>query len=360
VNCGTAGYGCVEMKNGLEITNFQINPMAHILNDTDLRKLIGTVIIGGDEGCIKSNSYVVRLGADGEFLSVGKEFSLGKKKKGIKIQPGHSVAVTSFETLDFRRETVRLIYPNCDLYAFLSPTTDLSREGIVAPATNVDPGFHGTLNWTLTNTSSEERKFVFMETIFRLLILKLSEGEVPQNVYAGDYQSKIGYVRSQRKGAPVGMKDSDWEDAFIEGGPEEMLENLMRSGYPWNILGERLQVIDRRFAIITDEYGGILDSISNLQADITSIKHSRENVGEEVRKVLQDEATALQNQWLVTLLSSLVGLAGFGFLISSSPNAVTFVKDNAAIIGICLLVLPAVVYFLRSRQHKPKSTDSSS
>jgi hypothetical protein len=48
-----------------------------------------------------------------------------------------------------------------------------SREGIVAPTTQIDAGYYGTLNWTLTNTSSEERRFVHKERIFRLTILSL-------------------------------------------------------------------------------------------------------------------------------------------------------------------------------------------
>src|SRR5690349_13427172 len=103
--------------------------MAAILNDTQLKQLIGTVIIDGDPTSIRPNSYVLRLGGEGEFLNAGKTFSLGKPKKGIRIPAGHSVAVTALETIDFRRSTIERIYPECALHAFLSPTTDLSREG---------------------------------------------------------------------------------------------------------------------------------------------------------------------------------------------------------------------------------------
>ena len=110
--------------------------MATILNDKDIKRLCGTVILEGDKSCIRPNSYILRLGPAGEFLNTGKECELGKKnKKGIRIQPGHSVGVTAFETLDFRREAVHKIFANRDLHGLLSPTTDLSREGIVAPTT---------------------------------------------------------------------------------------------------------------------------------------------------------------------------------------------------------------------------------
>lgn len=231
--------------------------MATILNDKEISNLIGKVILNGDNSSIRPNSYVLRLGSTGEFLNSGKEFNLGGSKKGIRIQPGHSVALTAFEMIDFRRETVRKIFPEHDLHAFISPTTDLSREGIVAPTTQVDAGYQGTLNWTLTNTSNEVRRFLMQEKLFRMTFFKLSPGETPIKTYEGDYQGKTGYVRSERKGPPAGMRESEWEDSRIGGGPEVLLENLIKSGYPWNLLGERLRVIDDQFKTITNEYGDI-------------------------------------------------------------------------------------------------------
>src|SRR5437667_9417390 len=99
--------------------------MATILNDNEIRKLLGKVILNGDPSCIRPNSYVLRLGDEGEFLNASKEFTLGRPKKGIRIQPGHSVAITSLETIDFRPATVEKIYTGCALHAILSPSTDL-------------------------------------------------------------------------------------------------------------------------------------------------------------------------------------------------------------------------------------------
>src|SRR6266516_522315 len=87
------------------------------------------------------------------------------------------------------------------------------------------------------NSSNEERRFLYGERLYRLAILKLEAGEVPVKFYEGDYQGQTGYVRSQRKGAPVGMRESEWADSTVEGGPEALLDNLMKSGYPWHVLG---------------------------------------------------------------------------------------------------------------------------
>ena len=145
--------------------------MAELLSDQEIRQILGTVIKDGVETSVRPNSYVLRLGAAGEYLTTGKEFHLGespKDKKGIKVPPGQSVALTAFETIDFTRATVAQHFPDRDLHALISPTTDLQREGVVAPTTQVDAGYHGTLNWTLSNSSSEERRFVFKERLFRL------------------------------------------------------------------------------------------------------------------------------------------------------------------------------------------------
>lgn len=323
--------------------------MATILNDVEIKRLLGTVIVAGDPSCIRPNAYVLRLGSAGEFLNTGKEFELGPKKKGLKIQAGHSVGVTALETLDFRRDTVHEIYPGHDLHAIVSPTTDLSREGIVAPTTQVDAGFHGTLNWTFANTSSDERRFVHKERIYRITIFKLDPGETPATLYTGDYQSQTGYVRSRRSGAPVGMKDSDWEDGLTKGGPEDLLENLIRSGYPWHILGSRLKEIDRQFKSVTEEYADIHDSISELTVQVSGIRERQDETSETVRKVLREEASSLQNRWLIGTGSVGLGFLGIVLSASSNPALWQFIKDQAVFLGLGLTVAAAVALWIISR-----------
>lgn len=324
--------------------------MATILNDTEINHLLGKVIINGDPTSVRPNAYVLRLGATGEFLTTGKEFDIGSKKKGLRIQPGHSVGVTAYETLDFRRETVQQLYPGKDLHAIVSPTTDLSREGIVAPTTQVDAGFHGTLNWTFTNTSSVERRFVYKERIYRITIFRLEEGERPEHLYAGDYQSQMGYVRSRRSGAPVGMKEAEWEDGQVKGGPEDLLDNLIRSGYPWHILGSRLKEIDLQFKSVSDEYAEIHDSINNLSRQVTSIDERQHDTPDTVRRVLREETTSLQNSWLIGAGSLLLGFTGVALAVSSNQRVWQFLRDYGAIVGIALIAIAAVALTLISKR----------
>lgn len=327
--------------------------MATILNDEEIKKLISEkVISGGDLSCVKPNSYALRLGEQGEFLNSGKEFKLGTTKKGIKVQPGHSVALTALEIIDFRSETVRKLYPNCDLHAFISPLTDLSREGIVAPTTQVDVGYHGTLNWTITNTSNDVRSFLIEEKLFRLTIFKLAPGETPASPYKGDYQNKTGYIRSQRRGAPVGMKESQWEDSCIEGGPEALLENLIKSGYPWNLLGQRLQLIGGQFETVTNEFGDIKKSIEKLNTDISSVSSDvsglRKDLPSEIKKLSSEDHT----EWTSSLWTTLGVLIGLVLTIVTNDSALKFIKSNGSFIGIVIIGISVAVRFAFPRIRK--------
>jgi len=328
--------------------------MATILNDKDIAKLLGTIIIGGDPSSIRPNSYIVRLGAEGEFINAGKEFTLGKNKKGIKVSPGHSVALTAMEEIDFRPATVQKLFPNCGLHAFISPTTDLSREGIIAPTTQVDAGYHGTLNWTITNCSNEERRFLYGERLYRITFLKLEAGEVPLKLYEGDYQGHTGYVRSRRAGPPVGMRDSEWEDSLAQGGPEVMLENLMKAGYPWHALGQKLKSIDQQFKIVSEEYGAIHDSLDKLNGEVKTLTSQHGDISrtlpQSITAAIKDEAASLQNRWLLTSASMIVGLLGLTLTITSNAKAFDFMKTNGAWVGLILLLIGIIVTIIAARR----------
>jgi len=324
--------------------------MPKVLNDKELLQLLGSVIIDGDPGCIRPNAYVLRLGAAGEFLNTGKEFDISSDKKGLRIQPGHAVGVTAFETLDFRRETVQKFYPNQDLHALVSPTTDLSREGIVAQTTQVDAGFYGTLNWTFTNTSSDERRFCFKERIYRITLFRLENGERPEHLYTGDYQEQTGYVRSRRAGPPVGMKETDWENGQVKGGPQDILDDLIHSGYPWHGLGLRLKEIDLQFQSVTNEYALIHDSISKLSGDVNVIRERQADTPNTVRTVLRDEASSLQNRWLIAAASMIAAFVGLILVLSSNSTVSQFVKANGTLIGFGIILVATFAIITISRR----------
>jgi deoxycytidine triphosphate deaminase len=328
--------------------------MARVLNDADLRKLIGKVIRGGDGESIRPNSYILRLGSEGEFLNTAKEFKLGSVKKGLIIPPGYSAGLTALETIDFSPATVQAVFPGCAMHAFISPTTDMSREGVVAPTTQVDAGFVGTINWTVTNTSNSERRFVFKERLFRLTILLLEEGEVPEAYYEGDYQGQEGYVRSARRGAPVGMRDCEWEDPAVEGGPESLLDDLLKAGYPWHALGQRLKSVDDQFKMISNEYSTIADSLGSLSDEVDSLGKQYETVVQQLPKTvanaLGEQAVALQNRWLIASASMIAVLLGLGVSAVGNEMVFGFLKSNAPWIGLGLVVVGGTVLWVS--QHR--------
>lgn len=314
--------------------------MATILTDKDIKKLFGSVIIDGEEMCVRPNSYILRIGKEGEFINTRKKFNIDNgKKKGIKIMPGHSAGITAYETLDFRRKAVDKVFPGCDLHGLLTPTTDLSREGILAATTQIDAGYHGTINWTLSNSSSEERKFLFKEKVYRLTIFKLENGENPEFLYNGDYQAKTGYVGSQRRVAPVSMKANEWEDALSGDDPNSLLDALIHSGYPWNTLGTQLKIIDEQFESVTTEYGKIYDSINKMGREIDDLTKAGSNIESTIKEAVKTEASTLQNRWLIGAASLIT--ATIGLILATTSNQIIWpwVKNYGVIIGIMIIVL---------------------
>ena len=239
--------------------------MAQLLNDKEIKKLLGTVIINGDKDSIRPNSYIMRMGGVGAFLDSKKDkkFDIGENQ-GIKLPAGYAVAVTALETIDFRQETVDKIYPGCSLHGFLTPTTDLSREGLTVPGTQVDAGYRGTLNWTIHNSSSGEACFAYGDRLFRLTILKLDKAEeVPEHYYDGAYQGKEGHVSSKRRGLPTGMRESDLSSPVEGDSMEEKLEHLIDAGYPWDIFGEKLREIDQGYNGLREQVGELKESMQD-------------------------------------------------------------------------------------------------
>ena len=263
--------------------------------------------------------------------------------------------MTALETIDFTRETVQQHFPECDLHAFISPTTDLQRESVSAPTTQVDAGYRGTLNWTLTNTSSEERRFVRKERLFRLTILKLAEGERPDDLYEGSYQNREGYVRSERSGAPVGMRQDEWEDSTTKEGPDALLKQLINSGFPWNALGRRLKTIDDQFQTVTHEYSDIRDSIKRLETEVEKTARAQDSLTDRIRQVVRDELPAHQDRWMILSAGMLAVLMGTGVSVVSTESALNFLLEYGGLVGLGIVLVGAGLLAWQVRRRR-KST----
>ncbi|MCK4787221.1 MAG: hypothetical protein KAV87_25905, partial [Desulfobacteraceae bacterium] len=220
----------------------------------------------------------------------------------------------------------------------------------------VDAGYHGTLNWTVTNTSNEERRFIYKERLFRLTIFKLEPGETPIKPYDGDYQNQKGYVRSRRKGAPVGMREDEWEDPTVKGSPEAMLDNLMKSGFPWHTLGQKLKGIDGEMKTVTEEYGQIHDSMTKMSDELDALARQQQqatsSLPETIRSVLRDEASAFQNRWLIASASVFALMSGLVLTFMSNERAFNFLKANKGWAGLVLIICGIGLVFLISKRNK--------
>src|SRR5204862_7331649 len=134
-------------------------------------------------------------------------------------------------------------------------------------------------------------------------------------------------------------------------GPEDLLENLIRSGYPWHILGSRLKEIDRQFKSVTEEYAEIHDSITQLSDQVSDIRERQNDAADTVRKVLRDEANSLQNRWLIGSGSIVLGFLGIILSASANPAIWQFAKDQGVFLGLAFIAAAVVALWTISR-HK--------
>ncbi len=203
--------------------------MAEILSDKQLSIIIGEVIGNGDEYLLNPNSIELRLGRYIYFHSTDEERTL-KEGDFVQIMPGETISFSSFETIDFRNDTVHKFFKDSSLMAFITPTTTMMREGISQVSTKIDPGFHGVLNWSLRNGASKDLILGFKESVFKLTVFKLSGEENPEKLY-GDrdqdsYQNTNKIRHSIRKIPARIPKDSLIKSSFHKLLVEEGLKFL--------------------------------------------------------------------------------------------------------------------------------------
>jgi len=153
-------------------------PMAKILPDHEVQKLLGNVIIGGEKERLNPNGIEIRLGKRVIFNTTDEEKELGPGMF-LKVTPGEGVTISSLEYFYFTREAIGKVFPSCDLMAFLTPTTTMMREGITQSATKVDSGWDGNLTWGLRNSSIRDFILGYGEPIFKLTFFLLEPVSKP-------------------------------------------------------------------------------------------------------------------------------------------------------------------------------------
>ena len=153
------------------------------------------------------------------------------------------------------------------------------------------------------------------------------------------------YVRWERSGAPVGMLGGIHD----EGRPEALLERLIQSGFPWNVLGTRLKTIDSQFQTVTNEYADIRESMENLRSSIEKLEEDARDtrkelaqVPDKVREILKDE----QYRWAGGAVGILISLGGVALTITKSPLVAQWLEQHGGWIGPGVVVTALLVTWL--------------
>jgi deoxycytidine triphosphate deaminase len=296
--------------------------MAKILPDREIRKLLGTVILNSDPQRINPNGIEIRLGRHALFQSTDEERELGPGSY-LKIIPGESVTISSFEQFDFRKEAINKVFPDCDLMAFITPTTTMMREGIMQSSTKVDSGWHGTLNWGLRNSSVRDFLLGYCEPIFKLTIFLLEEGEIPEIPYGeredDRYQHTQGIARSTRQ-IPANIPKR-----LIVGSAIELLDpkkHLREAGYPFDHISTELTDLHGKFEVVSRD-------VLLLKGTITEESEKLSKKVDDSQKLAFEKVDHLFTKRFLAAAAAIVGC------ISIMYGIVTFLKSQG-INGIAL------------------------
>ena len=227
--------------------------MAKILADRDIKKIVGTLITNADEARINPNGIEIRLGKHVLFHSTDEEKEIGPGMY-LKVLPGESVTISSYEGFNFTRDAIRSIFPDCDLAALITPTTTMMREGIMQSTTKVDSGWRGTLNWGLRNSSIKDFILGYGEPIFKLTIFLLEGSEIPEIPYGerpeDRYQDTKGIARSTRK-IPANIAKKNIVGSSVE--RLDPAKQLREAGYPFSHIGTELTDLHGKFEVVSTD-----------------------------------------------------------------------------------------------------------
>ncbi len=77
------------------------------------------MLIDAEEKYLNPNGIELRLGKDVRFYSTGEEKEL-EDGFFMKVSPGETVLISSYEKIDFHQETINKIFPNSMIMSLIS------------------------------------------------------------------------------------------------------------------------------------------------------------------------------------------------------------------------------------------------
>lgn len=322
--------------------------LAKILADKEIRKLLGTVILDGDDRRINPNGIEIRLGKHVLFQSTDEEKEL-EPDMFLKVTPGESVIISSYERVDFTSNVVQKVFPGCNIMAFITPTTTMMREGIMQSSTKVDPGFVGSLNWGLRNSSIRDFILGYREPIFKLTFFLLDGDEIPEVLY-GDrsddrYQNTTGILRSTRT-VPASIPAKRIIGSTIE--RLDPQKQLREAGYPFSHIGQELTELHGKFEVVSSDVLLLKTAITDETKKLSGkVDESQKNVLEKVEALFKEKFIQSVGS-IVACISLMFGVFNFLKVHGFTGEAMGWV----AVIGSFAIFL--VVYLLgrKSSPHK--------
>jgi deoxycytidine triphosphate deaminase len=318
--------------------------MAKILADKDILRLLGTVILDAEKERVNPNGIEIRLGKHVLFHSTDEEKELAPGTY-LKVLPGETVTITSYESFAFTHDAIDRIFPGCDLMALITPTTTMMREGIMQSTTKVDSGWGGTLNWGLRNSSMRDFILGFGEPIFKLTVFLLEGGEIPEIPYgqrADDrYQNTQGIARSTRK-VPASIPKRNLVGSSVE--RLDPAKQLREAGYPFDHISTELTDLHGKFEVVSKD-------VLLLKETIAGETEKLSKKVDESQRLTIEKVEGLFDRKFLGISGAIVGCLSIMF------GVVTFLKSNgvsgtalgwvALTGGFCVLL---VVYLLARRR----------
>jgi len=333
--------------------------MATILSDKQIKDLIGTVIVNGDENLVNPNSIELRLGKHVYFYSTEEECELSDGQF-LKIKPGETILFSSYEILDFSKETVSLFFAESSLIGLITPTTTMMREGIAQVTTKVDAGFKGCLNWSLRSGSAKDIIIQFKEPLFKLTVFRLVGDENPTVNYGernkDSYQNATQLHFSKRT-IPANIPKSKCVESTF--GSIDPKKTLKEAGYPFNFIGTELTELQGKFEIVSKDVMLIKQEFTNKTNEL-SIKIDQETKAlkdkiEETKTTLLDKVQSYFSDNFNKIVSVLIAVGimlygGVNFLQSQKVNSQT-ISFVSILGGLGILA----IYFLigKKKENKP-------
>ena len=337
--------------------------MAKILSDNDIKLLLGKVIRNAEEKLINPNGIELRMGSSVRFLSTDEEMKI-EPGCFLKVTPGDTVIITSLEELDFRREVVNEIFPDCSLMGLISPTTTMMREGISQVTTKIDPRFEGILNWGLRNGSHKDLILKYGEEIYKLTLFKLEEGELPGLDYGqrqrDQYHKSMGIAPSTRM-IPADIPASRIVASSIE--KRDVLDELQEAGYPFSSMAAKLRDLDGKFETVDKElsslkgdfrektdriFGEILRLDNSITERAVNINSSIKNLEKSIREFVQ----TYFNSNFIKMGGTAIGLGLTCYSILSFFKELKFGNVALGISGLIFAILVFFITFLLTKNQK--------